>query len=109
MALFFTRQATVADAARPLLKNAHLAAAKTEPEASARAAEDASVIEQGAQPTFSVIRFSCAVIFVIVLFGLYYLSVHDPKMANHSDELFNLFVSLTSGLTGLLVGEASSK
>jgi hypothetical protein len=47
----------------------------------------------------------CAALFLIVLFALYYLSAHDPKLGNHSDELFSLFQILTTGLTGVLVAK----
>jgi hypothetical protein len=109
MGLFFTRPTTVAEAVRPRLRDAHLAGPKNEAEATASTEHDTSAIAQATRPEFSIPRFVCAVLFLIVLFALYYLSAHDPKLANHSDELFNLFVILTTGLTGVLVGEASSK
>jgi hypothetical protein len=108
MALFFTRPTTIAEAARPRLRAAHLAAAQTEDVATASTDQDVTEIGQATRPTFSVPRFCCAALFVIVLFALYYLSAHDPKMGDHSDALFNLFQILTTGLTGLLVGEASA-
>ena len=109
MGLFFTRPTTVAEAVRPRLREAHSAGAKTEAQVTASTEQDTSAIEQATRPAFSVPRFVCAALFLIVLFALYYLSAPDPKLANHSDELFNLFVILTTGLTGVLVGEASAK
>ena len=108
MGLFLTRSTTIAQAARPRLKAAHLADRQPEQNASASADADVSAIEQQTKPTFSVPRFCCAAAFVIVLFALYYLSAHDPKLASHSDELFNLFEIMTTGLTGLLVGEVAA-
>ena len=108
MGLFFTRPSTIAEAVRPRLMEAHGAQAKNEPDVTTSTNQDISTIEQQTRPAFSVPRFVCAAVFVLVLFALYYLSAHDPKLANHSDELFNLFVILTTGLTGVLVGEASA-
>jgi hypothetical protein len=109
MGLFFTRPTAIAEAVRPRLITAHLAPAKNDLQATTTSDQETSAIEQATRPAFSVPRFVCAAIFLLVLFALYYLSAHDPKLANHSDELFNLFVILTTGLTGVLVGEASAR
>lgn len=108
MGLFFTRPTTIAEAVRPQLMEAHAAQAKNEPEVTTKTNQDILAIEQKTRPAFSVPRFVCAALFVLVLFALYYLSAHDPTLASHSDELFHLFVILTTGLTGVLVGEASA-
>ena len=109
MGLFFTRPNTIAEAVRPRLRTAYLAQPKNDVQATTSAEQEASAIEHEIRPAFSVSRFVCAALFVIILFALYYLSAHDPKLTNHSDELFNLFEILTTGLTGVLVGEASAR
>lgn len=109
MGLFFTRPTTVTEAVRHRLREAHLAAPKDAAQATASTEHDTAAIEQETRPAFSVPRFACAAAFVVILFGLYYLSAHDAKLANHSDELFSLFQILTTGLTGVLVGEASAR
>jgi hypothetical protein len=69
--------------------------------------QETTAIEEETRPTFSVPRFVCAVILVLVLFGFYVWSAHDSEMAAQSDALFTLFETLTSGLTGVLVGESA--
>ncbi len=109
MGLFFSRPVTFTQATRPRLIAAHTSPAKGTQDAAAQADRDTSEIEQEARPAFSLLRFCCALVFVLALFGFYYLSAHDPTMSSHSDQLFNLFEILTTGLIGVLVGEASSK
>jgi hypothetical protein len=108
MGLFYTRQHSVAAAVGPRLRAAHLAPAAADAgAANTTTDQETTAIEQETRPTFSVPRFVCAVILVLVLFGFYVWSAHDTKMAAQSDALFTLFQALTSGLTGVLVGESA--
>jgi hypothetical protein len=108
MGLFYTRQSNIAAAVRPRLRAAHLANSVAPAAADTATDQETTEIEQATRPTFSVLRFVCAFILVLVLFGLYAWSAHDTAMAAHSDALFTLFEALTSGLTGVLVGESAS-
>jgi hypothetical protein len=108
MGLFYTRQGNIAAAVRPRLRAAHLAAAVPQEAADTATDQATNEIEQATRPTFSVPRFVCTIILLLVLFGLYAWSAHDTKMAAQSDALFTLFEALTAGLTGVLVGESTN-
>jgi len=108
MGLFYTAGGNIAALARPRLIQAYRAPPQDEQAATATADADVEEIEQGVRPTFSVPRALSALAFVIVLFALYAWSAHDEKMADHSDALFSLFEIMTTGLTGLLVGETAA-
>ena len=109
MGLFFTRQNNLAGLIQPRLRAALLAPPPANPaQADTAAHETAGQIVTDARPTFSVPRFVCAFGFVAVLFLLYVWAAHDDKMAPNASALFHLFEVLTSGLSALLVGEASS-
>jgi|1185.fasta_scaffold595462_2 hypothetical protein len=107
MGLFYTRQTSITRAARPILQAARTAAAMPAADAAAAAQDDAETVAQAARPEFSVPRFICAAVLVVLLAGLWIYVAHDPAMKEAASAMQNLFVTLTSGLIGVLVGEAS--
>jgi len=108
MGLFYTRQSNAAAAAGPRLLAAHAANAKN-PDAAAQAAQqDTQAVAAATRPEFSVPRFICAAVLVVLLAALWIYVAHDAAMKEHAEAMQNLFVTLTSGLIGVLVGEGSS-
>ena len=52
-------------------------------------------------------RFICAAVLVVLLAILWIYVAHDAAMKEAAGEMQNLFVTLTSGLIGVLIGESS--
>lgn len=107
MGLFYTRQNSAASAAGPRLLAAHAANGKTPDVAAHDAAADTQAVAAATRPEFSVPRFVCAAVLVVLLAALWIYVAHDNAMKEAASAMQNLFVTLTSGLIGVLVGEAS--
>jgi hypothetical protein len=107
MGLFYTQQTSIARAAHPILTAARTAAPLPAAEAKAAAQNDAEAVAQAARPEFSVSRFICAAVLVVLLAALWIYVAHDAAMKDAASAMQNLLVTLTSGLIGVLVGEAS--
>jgi uncharacterized membrane protein AbrB (regulator of aidB expression) len=107
MGLFYTRQSSAASAAGPRLLAAHAGNAKDMNAAAQATQADTQEVAAATRPEFSVPRFVCAAILVVLLAVLWIYVAHDSAMKDAASAMQNLFVTLTSGLIGVLVGEAS--
>jgi hypothetical protein len=109
MGLFYTRRGDLAPLIRPELHDALIAEPLNTALAIDKADKTTKRILADAFPKLAWGRVLCALGLVVGLLVLYLVAVHDDKMSSHADQVWQLFVTAASGLTGLVVGEGASK